>query len=106
MAEWKKEAVRAWLLDYAWMGSDDEKERTVDCIMAQDGWEFISAVADKYAGAQEETGPKAFADGEGFALSALYECHDGPHLPTCPAARDTIEEITELLRGNPWEERP
>lgn len=85
--EMTREALRAWLLDYAWMGTEDEKRRTVDCIMSQENeLDVLEARADKYAGAQAEPGPEAFADGEAFALSALYECHDGPHLRTCPDA--------------------
>jgi hypothetical protein len=79
-----KEAVRAWLLEYAWAGTPDEQKRTVDCIMAQDGWQYIDVRADQFAGAQFEPGPAAYDDGEQFALSELYECHDGPHTPECP----------------------
>ena len=89
MADMSKDDVKAWLLDYAWMGDDDKKTRTVDCIMSQSGWEYVTARAEQFAGAQFEPGPAAFDEGVGFALSALYECHDGPHLPTCPDAKDT-----------------
>ena len=85
--------VRTWLLKYAWNeDSDDAKRRVVECIMAQDGWRFIDAIADKFAGAQEEPGPAAYNEGTVFALSALYECHDAPHLATCPMAPTTVEE--------------
>ena len=77
-------AVREWLILYAWSGTPDEQIANVDCIMAQGRWKYIDALADKFAGAQEEPGPAAFADGVGYALSALYECHGGPHLTTCP----------------------
>lgn len=87
-----RDAVRTWLLAYAWSETTQEaKEAVVDCIMAQDGWEFIDAVADKYSGAQWEPGPAAFAEGQEFALSALYECHSPPHLPTCPWYRDDAD---------------
>jgi hypothetical protein len=79
-----REQVRNWLLKYSWLGPKERDERIVDCIMSQDGWKSIDAVADKYAGAQNEPGPAAFAEGTEFSLSALYECHDGPHLDTCP----------------------
>lgn len=82
-----REQVRNWLLDYAWAGTKEEQIRTVECIMHHEGWKYIDAVADKFAGAQEEPGPKAFSQGTEFALSALYECHDGPHLETCPMSR-------------------
>jgi hypothetical protein len=81
-----EEMVREWLLEYAWLGTDAEKIREVECIMAQDHWKYVSARADQYAGAQESPGPEAFAWGTGFALSELYECHDAPHLPSCPRA--------------------
>lgn len=79
-----RDAVRSFLLGYAWLGAQEERVREVDCIMSQDGWRHVDLVADRFAGAQEETGPAAFAAGEEFALTALYECHDGPHLVTCP----------------------
>jgi hypothetical protein len=79
-----KDQVKAWLLAYAWMGDGKDAAR-VDCIMSQDGWKYIDAVADQFAGAQETGGgPAEMAEGTEFALSALYECHDGPHLATCP----------------------
>jgi hypothetical protein len=78
--------IKAWLLAYAWMGDGKDAAR-VDCIMAQDGWKYIDVVADAFAGAQETGGgPEEFAAGNEFALSALYECHDGPHLDTCPTS--------------------
>jgi hypothetical protein len=91
-----KAQVRTWLLGYAWMGPPERDARIVECILAQDDWKYIDAVADQYAGAQEEPGPAAFSDGVGYALSALYECHDGPHQPGCPYHKDS---------GDPWAER-
>ena len=80
--------VRKWLLLYAWSGTTAEQVAEVECIMSQGKWRHISAVADTFAGAQWEPGEKAFADGVGFALSALYECHGGPHLATCPLYKE------------------
>lgn len=88
-----KAQIRQWLLDYAWLGTREAQVATVDCIMSQDGWKFISARADKFAGAQFEPGEKAFAEGVGFELSALYECHTGPHLKTCPDYREPQPEM-------------
>jgi hypothetical protein len=80
-----EQSVRAWLTSYVWLPShQDHKKEMVDCIISQGGWEYISARADQFAGAQEEPGPKAFSEGIQFALSELYECHTGPHLETCP----------------------
>jgi len=80
-----EDQVRAWLLDYAWAeDTDDAKVGVVDCIMAQKGWEHIDVRADAYAGAQFEPGPDAYDEGTQWALSALYECHDGPHQQSCP----------------------
>lgn len=85
MAKVIKAKVRNWLLNYAWLGTPEEQIREVECILAQNEWQFTEDVADKYAGAQETGGgPQEFAEGVEFALSALYECHDEPHLPTCP----------------------
>lgn len=82
-----KAAARKWLLDYAWLGTPAEQAREVECVLAQGGWKYTEDVADQYAGAQETGGgPEEFTEGMGFALSALYECHDEPHLPTCPRA--------------------
>lgn len=87
MTEMTEQAVRAWLLRYAWSeDTDDAKARITDCIMAQDGWKYVDTVADNFAGAQESPGPAAFDEGTEFALSALYECHGEPHLPDCPDA--------------------
>lgn len=77
-------SIRDWLLKYAWFGTEQERAREVECIMKQRDWEHIAAIADKYAGAQEESGPSAFSEGIEFALSSLYECHDEPHISTCP----------------------
>ena len=79
--------VRRWLLAYAWLGTPEEKESEVACIMSQDGWRYLAERADRYAGAQAEPGPKAYAEGHDIALSGLYECHDAPHLATCPRFR-------------------
>jgi hypothetical protein len=81
-----KDETRAWLLDYAWSGTAEEKARTVECILAQSAWEHVDAATERYAGMAETPGPAAVTEAEGFALSALYECHEGPHLPTCPDA--------------------
>jgi len=83
-----EEQIRAWLLKYAWLGTEEEQVRSVDCIMSQDGWKYLDARADKYSGAQFEPGPEAFAEGMEFELSALYECHDGPHIETCPFKKE------------------
>lgn len=82
-----KAEVRKWLLAYAWLGTQEEQVLEVECILHQDDWRHLEALADKFAGAQFEPGPKAFDEGTEFALSALYECHDGPHLNTCPRRR-------------------
>lgn len=80
-----KQAIQEWLVKYAWAQDTPEaKQAVADCIMAQDEWKYIDARADQYAGAQFEPGPAAFLEGQEFALSALYECHTGPHRPTCP----------------------
>jgi hypothetical protein len=89
MTDMTKITVQAWLLDYAWAEKTTaDKIAVVDCIMSQDKWKFIDVVADQFAGAQWEPGPKAFSEGQEFALSALYECHDGPHQKTCRYYKD------------------
>jgi len=79
-----KAQVRKRLLAYAWNGTPAEQAAEVECILAQDGWKYIDAVADQFNGAQ--SGESTDLSGNDFALSALYEAHDGPHLPSCPAA--------------------
>lgn len=64
--------VRAWLLKYAWTGTEAEQAANIDCIMAQGSWRYIDARADQYAGAQNEPGPAAMDNGTQFALSELY----------------------------------
>jgi hypothetical protein len=90
-------AIRAWLLDYAWLGTAEERAREVDCIMAQGGWRYLDAQAERLAGQAWEPGPEAVDEATGFALSALYECHDGPHLPTCPRAKDGGGELSSSV---------
>lgn len=75
-------AIRAWLKAYLKPGAESAAE--IDCIMAQDNWMYIDALADKFAGSQWQQGPEAFSEGVQFALSALVECHDGPHTGACP----------------------
>lgn len=81
-----KDQVREWLLTQ-YLRRTPETEAEVECILAQDDWKFVDARAEKFAGQAFEPGPQAVSEATGFALSALYECHDGPHLPTCPSAR-------------------
>jgi hypothetical protein len=77
--------VRAFLLDYAWLDdTPGQKAAEVDCILAQDGWQFIDVMSEQFANAQWKPGPAAVDEGVGFALSALYECHNGPHIASCP----------------------
>lgn len=87
MSALTKDAVRAWLLAYAWLGDAAADALRVECIMSQEDWQYVDERADQYAGAQFEAGEAAYSEGVTIALSALYECHDGPHLTTCPAAR-------------------
>lgn len=91
MTDSSKAAVEEFLLGYAWSGTTEERAREVECILAQDGWQYVDALADKWAGQAEVPGPEAFAEAHGMALSALYECHDEPHLPTCPRAPQAKE---------------
>lgn len=80
-----EDQVRAWLLRYAWMGTSGEQAREVECIIAQDGWKYLDARIERTKGQawDEEQATEA----EGFELSALYECHDEPHLATCPRGK-------------------
>jgi len=81
-----KDQIQAWVRGYAWLGSDDEKDREVACIMSQDHWQWIEARAEKFAGqaVDDEQAKEAL----GYALSELYECHDEPHQETCPRYRE------------------
>jgi hypothetical protein len=82
-----RDAIQEWLLDYAWSGTPDEQAAEVACIMKQDDWKYVEARAGQFADAQEVPGPAAMDEGLGFALSEMYECHDGPHDGTCPLAK-------------------
>lgn len=79
-----EDQIRAWLLEYAWLGNEDRQRREVDCIMSQDDWRYLEVRKEQLRGqaSGEETNLEAEVDG--YALSGLYECHDGPHLETCP----------------------
>lgn len=82
-----EDKVREWLLGYAWLGTDEERTREVDCIMSQDGWMYLDAREEQLRGQASGEETNLDADVHGFALSALYECHDGPHLATCPRGK-------------------
>jgi hypothetical protein len=86
-------AVYDWLMKYAWNeATDAERSAKVNCILSQDDWRHVDAVADKYAGQHESGGgPEAFTEAMGYALSALYECHDGPHTSDCPTRAYEID---------------
>jgi hypothetical protein len=77
------EQVRTWLLAYL-AGTEDA---LIDCVLHQDDWRHLSAQTEHYAAMAETPGPKAVTQAQEFALSALIECHEGPHLATCPDAR-------------------
>lgn len=77
--------VAWWLAGYAWMGTDAEKAANIACIMSQDDWQHIDVTAERFEGAQSGDDGEDRMSGDDFALSALYECHDGPHLATCPS---------------------
>ena len=81
-----EDQLRAWLLDYAWLGTPEEREREVNCIIAQQHHLHLDAQQERYRGQVENPdNPAQIDDADEFALSALYECHDEPHQPTCPA---------------------
>lgn len=82
-----EEDVRTWLREYAWLGTDEERTREVDCIMSQDDWRYLEARKEQLRGQASGEETNLEADVDGYALSALYECHDGPHLETCPRRR-------------------
>lgn len=83
IAKVTKAAVHSWLLDYAWLGTPDEQTREVACIMAQgDVVSIVDGLTEKYA--SQANDDKQTLEAQGFALSTLYECHDEPHLATCP----------------------
>lgn len=80
----RERTIMTWLLEYAWMDTIAEQAQEVRCIMAQSEnvGELVALLTDKYQGQAFDDAQAAEA--HGFALSALYECHDGPHLTTCP----------------------
>jgi hypothetical protein len=91
MQDLSREAVRGFLRSYAWLPSESQRDKdmVVECIMMQGGYEFLDARADRFAGAQWEPGPEAFDEGVMFEMTALYECHDGPHIVACPQYKES-----------------
>lgn len=79
-------AIREWLMQYAWLGTEDERTREVDCIMSQDGWKHIPERIEAFKG--QASGEETDLDTQAteLALSELYECHDGPHIDGCREA--------------------
>lgn len=89
-----KKKVREFLLAYAWNAdhTDEQKAAEVECILAQGDWKYVEDRADRRAGASETGGgKKEFADAVDMELSALYECHDEPHIKTCPNATPDVK---------------
>lgn len=83
-----EEDIKNWLLGYAWLGSEEERGREVECIMAQEAWKYIDARIERTVGQAWDPGAEGTLDeATSFELSALYETHDEPHLPTCPRNR-------------------
>lgn len=83
-----KDELRAWLLDYAWSGTKEQQAAEVECILTQDRWQHVAAHAE-HLRAQLNDPDDQFEQRQarGMAVSALYECHDGPHIDTCPMWR-------------------
>jgi len=79
-----EDEIRAWLLAYAWDGTDEEKAANVECIIDQGEWKHLSARVEQFAGMAVDE--RQATEAEGYALSALYECHEGPHIHECPMA--------------------
>ena len=81
-----EEQIKKWLLDYAWFGSEETKVHEVNCIMSQDEWKSLDLYVEKYMGTRfgDEHIETVHEEANDWALSALYECHMGPHIDTCP----------------------
>lgn len=86
--KYTESTIRDWLIGYAWLGTWEEQKREVDCIMSQDGWRYLDARIEHVKG--QASGEETDLDTEAneYVLSALYECHDEPHLPTCPRVKN------------------
>lgn len=80
-----KDEVKAWLHNYMDPNDLGVPNSVVDCIMSQDDWQYVDVWAGRYMDAQfgDEDPEEVKKRAKEFALSALYECHDGPHLDTC-----------------------
>ena len=79
------QVVETWLTTH--YSSDYLTPDLLACIRSQDDWRYIDVRADRFAGAQAGEDDHDFDRGIDFAISALVECHDGPHLETCPDHR-------------------
>jgi len=78
-----EDQIREWLLGYAWLGTREERAAEVDCIIAQGDVEsIVDGLTEKFSGQAVDDAQAGQASE--FALSSLYECHEAPHLPTCP----------------------
>jgi hypothetical protein len=79
-----KQEIQEWLVRYAWLGTPDAQEREVACIMSQDDWTHLEVRKEHLRGQASGEETNLEEDVTEHALSALYECHGGPHLDTCP----------------------
>lgn len=97
-AEFKnKDAIRKWLFDYIWGGPqgvpvesvEAHKNAILDCIFSQNNWQYLDARVERLMGMRsgERSVEDDMNEALGLELSSLYECHDGPHLDTCPFRR-------------------
>jgi hypothetical protein len=91
-----KDAIRKWLYDYIWQPSSFEtrsameyKNSILDCIFSQDNWQYLDARVERLMGMRsgENSVEDDMSEAIGLELSSLYECHDEPHLDTCPFKR-------------------
>ena len=84
-----RKAVIDWLREN-YLSSTQESAMLLNCIASQldaTALAVLDARADRFAGAQESGGgPAEFTAGLEFAMTALVECHEGPHADGCPYA--------------------
>lgn len=81
-----RNAIREWLFSN-YLSDTDDNRRLVDCIFTQSEWRYIDARREQALSQWSGEGEPPIDEALGFAITALVECHDGPHTAACPAVQ-------------------
>lgn len=94
--------VESFLREYVWLPKHREPaalEALLGCIRSQSTWRYIDGLTEKYVGESWDPGAEnAWREANEFALSSLYEAHDGPHTDDCPERESYVVTCSDGQR--------